>query len=240
MLSPEDNELVTRIGPGTPMGAVLRRYWIPALVAAGIGGARRRAGARAIARRKAPRVSRQSRPGRPRRRILSASPRLAVVRAQRRNRAALRLSRLEIRCRRQLPRPDERARAVLPQDPPDRLSDGRDGRRDLGLYGAARQDAGAPGLRVDAGAGNPSPRLKGVGGVQLAAGAGRRHRHLARADPAPHDHAEHQPPRHSGRGAVSSAAGRRSSKSTSPITAIAMSGSDRSTTTRPMSAPTTS
>src|SRR3984957_4076350 len=27
MLSPEDNKLFTSIGPGTPMGAVLRRYW---------------------------------------------------------------------------------------------------------------------------------------------------------------------------------------------------------------------
>jgi phthalate 4,5-dioxygenase oxygenase subunit len=32
MLSPEDNELITRIGTGTPMGNVLRRYWIPALM----------------------------------------------------------------------------------------------------------------------------------------------------------------------------------------------------------------
>jgi len=29
MLSREDNELVTRVGPGTPMGEVLRRYWMP-------------------------------------------------------------------------------------------------------------------------------------------------------------------------------------------------------------------
>jgi phenylpropionate dioxygenase-like ring-hydroxylating dioxygenase large terminal subunit len=33
MLSPEENALVTRIGPGTPMGATMRRYWIPALLA---------------------------------------------------------------------------------------------------------------------------------------------------------------------------------------------------------------
>jgi phenylpropionate dioxygenase-like ring-hydroxylating dioxygenase large terminal subunit len=33
MLSPEDNELVTRIGAGTPMGTTMRRYWIPALLA---------------------------------------------------------------------------------------------------------------------------------------------------------------------------------------------------------------
>jgi phthalate 4,5-dioxygenase len=33
MLSKEENELVTRIGPGTPMGQVMRRYWVPALLA---------------------------------------------------------------------------------------------------------------------------------------------------------------------------------------------------------------
>lgn len=32
MLSREENELVTRVGPGTPMGEVMRRYWIPALL----------------------------------------------------------------------------------------------------------------------------------------------------------------------------------------------------------------
>ena len=30
MLSREDNEILTRVGPGTPMGNLLRRYWIPA------------------------------------------------------------------------------------------------------------------------------------------------------------------------------------------------------------------
>jgi len=32
MLSKEDNELLTRVGPGTRMGAVFRRYWLPALL----------------------------------------------------------------------------------------------------------------------------------------------------------------------------------------------------------------
>ena len=31
MLSREENELLTRTGPDTPMGALMRRYWIPAL-----------------------------------------------------------------------------------------------------------------------------------------------------------------------------------------------------------------
>lgn len=32
MATVEENELLTRVGPGTPMGEVLRRYWIPALM----------------------------------------------------------------------------------------------------------------------------------------------------------------------------------------------------------------
>ncbi len=32
MLSHEENELVTRVGPGTPMGQTMRRYWMPALL----------------------------------------------------------------------------------------------------------------------------------------------------------------------------------------------------------------
>ena len=32
MLTREDNDLLTRVGPGTPMGNLLRRYWMPALL----------------------------------------------------------------------------------------------------------------------------------------------------------------------------------------------------------------
>jgi phenylpropionate dioxygenase-like ring-hydroxylating dioxygenase large terminal subunit len=32
MLKREENELITRIGPGTPMGETMRRYWMPALL----------------------------------------------------------------------------------------------------------------------------------------------------------------------------------------------------------------
>src|SRR6266852_2377512 len=32
MLSTEDTELLCRVGPTTPMGALIRQYWIPALV----------------------------------------------------------------------------------------------------------------------------------------------------------------------------------------------------------------
>jgi phthalate 4,5-dioxygenase len=33
MLSHEDNEILTRVGPGTPMGELFRRFWIPVLLA---------------------------------------------------------------------------------------------------------------------------------------------------------------------------------------------------------------
>jgi phenylpropionate dioxygenase-like ring-hydroxylating dioxygenase large terminal subunit len=36
MLSKENNELLTQTGPGTPMGELLRRYWIPALMSSEI------------------------------------------------------------------------------------------------------------------------------------------------------------------------------------------------------------
>jgi phenylpropionate dioxygenase-like ring-hydroxylating dioxygenase large terminal subunit len=36
MLSVEDNELLTRVGRGTPMGNLLRRYWIPFLLSADV------------------------------------------------------------------------------------------------------------------------------------------------------------------------------------------------------------
>ena len=32
MLSHADNEMLSRIGPKTPMGAVMRQYWLPALL----------------------------------------------------------------------------------------------------------------------------------------------------------------------------------------------------------------
>ncbi|MCG6954089.1 MAG: Rieske 2Fe-2S domain-containing protein, partial [Betaproteobacteria bacterium] len=30
MIRPEQNDLMTRVGPGTPAGSLLRRYWQPA------------------------------------------------------------------------------------------------------------------------------------------------------------------------------------------------------------------
>ena len=32
MLSKEENELLTRVGAGTPMGDLFRRFWLPAML----------------------------------------------------------------------------------------------------------------------------------------------------------------------------------------------------------------
>ena len=32
MLSKEDNEFACRVGPGTPMGELFRRFWLPAML----------------------------------------------------------------------------------------------------------------------------------------------------------------------------------------------------------------
>ena len=38
MLSREDNELLVRVGPGTAMGNLFRRFWTPVMLAAELGG----------------------------------------------------------------------------------------------------------------------------------------------------------------------------------------------------------
>jgi phenylpropionate dioxygenase-like ring-hydroxylating dioxygenase large terminal subunit len=32
MLKQEENELICRVGPGTPMGNFMREYWVPAML----------------------------------------------------------------------------------------------------------------------------------------------------------------------------------------------------------------
>src|SRR6187200_2312993 len=38
MLKQEENELITRVGPGTPMGNFMREYWMPALLSSELPG----------------------------------------------------------------------------------------------------------------------------------------------------------------------------------------------------------
>ena len=64
MLSTEDNELLCRVGPGTPMGALMRQYWIPGALSSELPGAGWRPHAAATAGRGPDRVSRQLWPDR--------------------------------------------------------------------------------------------------------------------------------------------------------------------------------
>ncbi|MGH2365716.1 MAG: Rieske 2Fe-2S domain-containing protein, partial [Chloroflexota bacterium] len=32
MLNRDENKMIARVGPGTPMGALMREYWVPALL----------------------------------------------------------------------------------------------------------------------------------------------------------------------------------------------------------------
>lgn len=41
ILSREENDLLSMVGPGTPMGELMRRYWIPALLSEEISEAER-------------------------------------------------------------------------------------------------------------------------------------------------------------------------------------------------------
>ena len=157
LLPEHENELLTRVGPGSAMGALMRRYWIPAAFSASDRQARQPAVAGAAPGRESGAVPRHRRPHRPRRRAMPASHRIAVLRPQRGERTALRLSRHQVRRRRQLRRPAvraadercpqrERAEAARRQG----LSVHRARRRGVDLYGTGRAQAGISRPRMDA------------------------------------------------------------------------------------------
>ena len=187
MLSREENELVTRVGQGTPMGNAMRRYWIPALLS------------REIAEPDGPPV-----------RVRLLGEDLVAFRDTEgriglidefcpHRRVSLYFGRNEecgLRCVYHGWKFDVAGNCVDMMNEPeendfkhkvrlDRVSDLRTGRHRLGLSRPGRADAAAAEIRLDPGAGSQPPRHQGDPGVQLAAGARRRHRHLARADPAP-------------------------------------------------------
>ena len=57
MLSREDNELLCRVGPGTPMGNLMRQYWMPAALSSELPAPRLPAAARPPAGREPHRAS---------------------------------------------------------------------------------------------------------------------------------------------------------------------------------------
>ncbi len=137
---PAEDEELTRVGPGTPCGEYLRRFWQPVILAERIG---RAAAAAAHPRRGSGRVPRQERRHRPPGTALPASRHLARIRPGRRQGHPLLLSRLAVRLRRHDPRDPGRAGRQHAEGPAvsRRLSGARTCGAGLRLYGAAGQAA---------------------------------------------------------------------------------------------------
>ncbi len=146
--------------------------------AAGQAGARAGAGFRAV-----PRRARPARAARPR---LPAPRRRPRLRPPGGWRPALPVPWLAVRCRRQVPGDAGRTgrQRALPEGAPAQLSGGGEERHRLRLS-RRRRSARLPRLRLLPGARHARLRLQGPDRVQLAAGAGGRHRSRARLLPAP-------------------------------------------------------
>ena len=187
MLSAQDNELLCRVGPGTPMGNLMRQYWMPAIRSDELPAPDcpplrvRLLGENLIAFR-----ATSGEVGLIAER-LPAPRRLAVLRPQRGRRPALRLPRLEVR-RRPAPAstcpPSRPRRNFKNKVRATRLPDARAQRHRLGLHGPARGAAAAARPRSQHAPNGPQQRRNVHARLQLDAGARGRHRHRARRLPA--------------------------------------------------------
>ena len=184
MMSQEQNDLITRTGSKGPV----RETDADVLAAGGAG--RRVAGTAAgqtgkTARRGPGAVSRRAGPLRPDGAALRPSRRRPRLRPPGKWRPSLRLSRLAVR--RHGPVPGDAGGAegfqAVPEHQAARLSRDREERHPLGLYGR-RRTAGISGDRLLRRARQPYLRVQGPHQLQLAAGAGSRHRSGARLVPA--------------------------------------------------------
>ena len=107
MLTAEQNELLTRIGPGTPCGELMRRYWHPIAAVSELEGLKWNKRVRLLGEDLV--LLRTSRAARPDHRAVPAPPRFARVRHPDQGRHPLPLSRLGVRPARRMPRAAERA-----------------------------------------------------------------------------------------------------------------------------------
>ena len=223
----EQNELLTRIGPGTPCGALLRSYWQPvALVDEFDPALDPRMAQRPV---KAVRVlgqdlvlfrNAQGALG-PARSRLPAPRRRPVLRPQRRRRPALPLPRLEVRRRRRLPGNAGRARRqqAVRARAPAQLPGAGEERHPVRLAGRGRHGAAAlPRVRLLRRARHPHLRLQGPVERQLAAGLRGRHRSGASLVPAP------LPERRAAGGRSATTPRASSSAAPAPATSAASSG----------------
>ena len=175
----KDSEDLVRVGPGTVMGELMRQYWVPAAMSAELeGAARRRCGWCCSANNSSRSATAPGRVG-----IMDHPPaplRLAVLRAERGQRHPLHLS-----------RPGNSTRtasaSTRPTSPATRISRTVSRPRPTRSSSAAASSgstwerAEAPPLpEIEAtSARKRGDDLAGAARMQLAAGAGRRHRHLA-------------------------------------------------------------
>ncbi len=172
MLSREDNELLCRTGPGTPMGELFRRFWLPAMLASDLPGPDSEPwrlqilGERLVAFRDTNGEGRH--PGS----ALPASAGRPVVRPERGERADLRLPRLEVRRRGQHGQhADRTGRQRLQGALEDQELSGQGVRRGgVGLHGAQGAGAGAPAVRVGANCRRPAVHSELDAGIELYAG----------------------------------------------------------------------
>jgi hypothetical protein len=137
-----DSVELTRVGPDTVMGQLMREYWIPALMSSELA----RGG---VAWREADRISRQLGAGRGDGSSLPPSLRFAVSRPQRGGWDPLHLSRLEIRRFGKVPRYAECAATsgLQTQGQGQSVPSGRARRHGVGIHGFGRQSAATAGVR---------------------------------------------------------------------------------------------
>ncbi len=185
MLSQEQNDLITRVGPGTAAGGLLRRYWQPVALVDELAGTNRPIKPVKLMGEEPRAVPRRQRPLRPDRARLPASRHRPRLWQAGERRLALRLPRLAVRHQRPMPGDAGRARRLQPlrQHQAEGLSGGREERHPVRLYGAGRA-AGISALRLLRRTGQPHLCVQGHDRLQLAAIARGRHRPGAHLVPA--------------------------------------------------------
>ncbi len=139
MLTQEQNDALTRTNPGTDGGELLRRYWQPIALSSEVTAAAA-AGSGRHPRRRARALPRSAKSRRLARPPLLSSRYRSLLRAARRRRPPLSLSRLALRRYRKVSRAAGRAERehVQRQSAPDVLSGARTRRRLLLLHGSGR------------------------------------------------------------------------------------------------------
>ena len=162
MLRQEQNDLLTQTGPGTPMGRLFRSYWLPALLPEELPRERLPARPGKAPVGAADRIPRHGRTAGTHRRVLRSPRHFALVRPQRGMRAALSVSRLEVRRDRAVHghAVGTRGFGFREEGQAEVVSARRARRRAVDLHGSARQAAAAArvGVRHRAGGASRSCR----------------------------------------------------------------------------------